>query len=441
MAQLLIITQKKTINTLTNLKLFKMKNQLVIALALLISTFSFAQKKELKAVEKALKSSNYSEAKAGLTQVESMLSGLDDKTKSQYYFFNAQALYANGAGSNVDIDKALESLENVKEGYQVEVAQLKQDMVSNFLTKGNAAYEKNDYGIASNDFERAYRVSTKDTSYLYYAAATAVNIPDYDRALVLYKELKNLGYTGVEQQYFATSIETQKEELFQNKSLRDISVKAKTHIKPEDRKSESKKAEIVKNIALIYISKEDNDNALAAMKEARAESPDDINLLLSEANIYYKIGNIEEFKNLLQLATTKDPKNPELQYNLGVIASESEHPEEAMAYYKKAIELDPKYVNAYINSAALVLNKEQALIEEMNGLGTSKKDDLRYEELRLLRQQIYKDAVPYLTEAYKIDDQNLSAAKTLMNIYSVLGETAKYNEMKAKVDVLEAAGN
>jgi tetratricopeptide (TPR) repeat protein len=441
MAQLLITTQKKTINTLTNLKLFKMKNQLVIALALLISTFSFAQKKELKAVEKALKSSNYSEAKAGLTQVESMLSGLDDKTKSQYYFFNAQALYANGAGSNVDIDKALESLENVKEGYQVEVAQLKQDMVSNFLTKGNAAYEKNDYGIASNDFERAYRVSTKDTSYLYYAAATAVNIPDYDRALVLYKELKNLGYTGVEQQYFATSIETQKEELFQNKSLRDISVKAKTHIKPEDRKSESKKAEIVKNIALIYISKEDNDNALAAMKEARAESPDDINLLLSEANIYYKIGNIEEFKNLLQLATTKDPKNPELQYNLGVIASESEHPEEAMAYYKKAIELDPKYVNAYINSAALVLNKEQALIEEMNGLGTSKKDDLRYEELRLLRQQIYKDAVPYLTEAYKIDDQNLSAAKTLMNIYSVLGETAKYNEMKAKVDVLEAAGN
>jgi tetratricopeptide (TPR) repeat protein len=200
MAQLLIITQKKTINTLTNLKLFKMKNQLVIALALLISTFSFAQKKELKAVEKALKSSNYSEAKAGLTQVESMLSELDDKTKSQYYFFNAQALYANGAGSNVDIDKALESLKNVKEGYQVEVAQLNQDMVSNFLTKGNAAYEKNDYGIASNDFERAYRVSTKDTSYLYYAAATAVNIPDYDRALVLYKELKNLGYTGVEQQ-------------------------------------------------------------------------------------------------------------------------------------------------------------------------------------------------------------------------------------------------
>jgi tetratricopeptide (TPR) repeat protein len=418
-----------------------MKNQFVIALAFLISTFTFAQKKELKAVEKAIKSNNYSEAKAGLTQVEPMLSGLDEKTKSQYYLLNAQALYANGAGSIPDVDKALESLSKISEGYGEEMAQLKQSMVSNFLTKGNEAYEKNEYGVASNDFERAYRVSTKDTVYLYYAAATAINLQDYDRALVLYKELKNLGYTGVEQQYYATSVETQKEELFQNKAMRDLSVKAKTHIKPEDRKSESKKSEIVKNIALIYVSKDDNDNALAAMKDARAESPDDINLMLSEANVYYKMGNVEEFKNLLQLATTKDPKNPELQYNLGVIASESNHPEEAMMYYKKAIELDPKYVNAYINSAALVLNKEQALIEEMNGLGTSKKDDLRYDELRGMRQQIYKDAIPFLTEAFKIDDQNISAAKTLMNIYSVLGETAKYNEMKDKVDALEAAGN
>ena len=50
--------------------------------------------------------------------------------------------------------------------------------------------------------------------------------------------------------------------------------------------------------------------------------------------IYYKMGNTEEFKNLLQLATTKDPNNAELQYNLGVIASESDHPEESMGYYK-----------------------------------------------------------------------------------------------------------
>jgi len=418
-----------------------MKNRVIIALAFLISTLTFAQKKELKAVEKAIKSNNYSEAKAGLVQVEPMLSGLDSKTKSQYYFLKAQSFYANGAGSNTDIDAALESLSQVTEGYQAEITELKQNMVGHLLTKGNAAYEKKEYAIASNDFEHAYRASEKDTVYLYYAAATAVNLQDYDRALKLYKELKDLGYTGIEKQYYATNVDTNKEEYFQNKSMRDLSVKAKSHIKPEDRVSESKKSEIVKNIALIYVSKDDNDNALAAMQEARAESPDDINLLLSEANIYYKMGNKEEFKRLLELATSKDPQNAELQYNLGVIASESDHPEEAMIYYKKAIELDSNYINAYINSAALILNKEQAMIEEMNGLGTSKKDDLRYDELRKMRQDVYKEAVPYLVKALEIDPKNLSAAKTLHNIYGVTGEKAKHDELQKIVDALEAESN
>ncbi len=40
----------------------------------------------------------------------------------------------------------------------------------------------------------------------------------------------------------------------------------------------------------------------------------------------------------------------------------------------------------------------------------------------------------------EIDDKNISAAKTLMNIYSILGETANHKDMKAKVDALEAAG-
>jgi len=418
-----------------------MKNRVIIALAFLISTLTFAQKKELKAVEKAIKSNNYSEAKAGLVQVEPMLSGLDSKTKSQYYFLKAQSFYANGAGSNTDIDAALESLSQVTEGYQAEITELKQNMVGHLLTKGNAAYEKKEYAIASNDFEHAYRASEKDTVYLYYAAATAVNLQDYDRALKLYKELKDLGYTGIEKQYYATNVDTNKEEYFQNKSMRDLSVKAKSHIKPEDRVSESKKSEIVKNIALIYVSKDDNDNALAAMQEARAESPDDINLLLSEANIYYKMGNKEEFKRLLELATSKDPQNAELQYNLGVIASESDHPEEAMIYYKKAIELDPNYINAYINSAALVLNKEQALIEEMNGLGTSKKDDLRYDELRKMRQDIYKEAVPYLVKAIEIDPKNISAVKTLHNIYGVTGEKDKHDALQIILDELEAESN
>ena len=351
-----------------------------------------------------------------------------------------QVLYANGRGSMADIDAAIESLGKVEGAYVAEIKQLKQRMFSGVLTTGNEAYVSKDYSKASKYFEKAYRITEVDTLFLYYAASTAVSEKEYDRALVLYEELKDLNYTGIEKQYFATDKESGKEVVF-DKATRDLYVKAKSHIKPGERLSESKKPEIVKNVALIYVNKGDNEKAIAAMKEARAESPDDIGLILNEANVHYKMGNTEEFKNLLKRATELDPENAELQYNLGVIASESDHPEDAMGYYKKAVELDPNYINAYINSAALVLNKEQALIEEMNGLGTSKKDDLRYDELRQMRQDVYKDAIPYLEKALEIDPKNISAVKTLHNIYGVTGEKAKHDALQEIVDALEAEGN
>ncbi|MDO7173670.1 tetratricopeptide repeat protein [Mariniflexile sp. AS56] len=414
-----------------------MKKQIIIALALSVSAFSFSQKKELKAAEKALKGNNYAEAKTALKDVEALLPTIDDKYKAQYYYLNAEALYANGAGSMNDIDAALKSLDNVKGDYASESSDLKETMVNGILKKGNKSYEGKDFSTASKYFEKAYRLRSKDTLFLYYAAATAVNVQEYDRALTLYEELKTIGYTGIEKQFFATNVETGEEEVL-DKGTRDLYVKAKSHSNPGERMTESKKPEIVKNVALIYISEGDDEKALGAMKEARAESPDDINLILSEANIHYKMGNTDKFKALLEKATQMDPNNPELQYNLGVIASESGQPEDAKAYYEKTISLNPEYINAYINLAALILSTEEVLIKEMNGLGSSKKDDLRYDELREARQNLYKSAVPYLTKALEIDGKNVSAAKTLMNIYSILGETAKHNDMKAKVEALEA---
>ena len=99
------------------------------------------------------------------------------------------------------------------------------------------------------------------------------------------------------------------------KLLRDISVKSKSHVNPRDEKSASKFPEIIKNMALIYVQNGDNEKALEAMAIARAEDPENINLLLTEANVYYTMGNTLKFKELLEIAIQKDPNNPELQYN------------------------------------------------------------------------------------------------------------------------------
>ena len=415
-----------------------MKKQIVVALALLIGAFSFAQKKELKAVEKAIKANNFAEAKSVLTQIESLIGSADEKTQSKYYLLKGQALYANGAGSNADFESAIENFDKAGSAYASEINTVKAGMLQSVLTKANTALENKDYASSSKGFEYAYKLSPKDTMYLYFAASTAVNGQDYDKALVMYEELKDLGYTGIAEEYYAFNKEEGTEELFGSKQLRDISVKAGTHVKPEDRITDSKLSEIVKNIALIYISQEKNEKAIEAMKDARAANPGDLNLLLSEANVHYKMGHIEEFKALMQEATEMNPTDPELQFNLGVLSFESGDKESAKIYYQKAIDLDPGYINAQINMAALILDSEQAIVDEMNNLGTSAADDRKYDELKEKRQQVYRDAVPYLLAALKTQPKNLQAAKTLMNIYSAIGETAKFKELKDKVDAIES---
>lgn len=421
---------------------------MTLVLLLAVTAMSFAQKSEIKAIEKAIKSKNWADAQSAVSAADKLTSNMDDKTKAKYYYVKAQALYADGTGSNENIDKAIESLAQLKDleanmgklKYTKNANEMKTEMVNSFLTKANNAISSKDYGIAAIGFEKAYKLSPQDTTYLYYAASSAVTDQDYDKALEYYIELQNLDYTGIKMNYYATNKESGEEEIFGDKKTRDLTVSiSKTHINPRDEMSMSKRGEITKNIALIYVSQGKDEKALGAISEARAENPNDMGLLLSEANIYFKLGNNERFKELMEEATSKDPNNAELQYNLGVLAAEAGDQEQAVKYYKKAIELNPNYVDAYNNIAVSILDGEAAIVEEMNSLGMSAADNKRYDELKEKRTNIYKEAVPYLEKALELKKTNVNAAQTLMNIYSALGETDKYNEMKAKLESIESA--
>ncbi len=416
-----------------------MKKQLVAALALSLSVFSFAQKKELKAAEKAVKSTNFSEAKKILTSVEPQLETLDDKTKAKYNYLKGLTLYANGAGSIKELKRGLRLLNRSRKVYKTEVDLFKKEMLGAVVSKGNKSYEDKEYAPASIYFEKAYDLKQRDTFYLYYAASSAINVPDYDRALRLYGKLKDLKYTGIETTFYAIDKKTGSKVIFPTRRARNIAVSKKTHHSPSKSVTESKKAEIVKSVALLYINKGNNDKAIQAIKDAREENPDDVNLIISEANIYYKTGDIKKFKETLSVAVEKDPSNPELLFNLGVVSADSKQYEEAKTYYQKAIKLDPNYVNAYINMAVVILGEEESIIKEMNSLGTSSADNKRYDVLLKKRKGLYSEAVPFLSKALEINPNSVNAATTLMNIYGALGETAKKNELKAKIEAIKAA--
>lgn len=419
-----------------------MKKQIVVALALLISTFSFSQKEELKTAEKAIKSKNYADALTAIQSAESLIGSADDKTKAKFYFLKGQALYANGAGANKDIDKAIESFNMVKDiesktgkaKYTSNIEELKKQMLGNFLTKANTALQEKRYMQSSDGFNQAYRMSPKDTLYLYYAASTAVTSQDYDTSLKYYEELKDLGYTGIVMEYSATNKETGEPENFDSKQMRDFAVKGGSHIVPKEQKTESKYAEIIKNIALIYNSKGEDDKAIAAIKEARAENPEDASLIITEANIELRLGNTERFKTLMEEATVKDPNNPSLRYNVGVMTMKEGDYESARNAFNKALELDPTMQDAALNISTTYIEEGNQLVEQMNSLGTSEADFKKYDELKAKKVSLFEDGANALIKFLENNPNGSNDIfKQLNNIYLAIGDVEKAKMYKSKI--------
>tara|TARA_B100000795_G_scaffold186724_1_gene141939 strand:+ start:5710 stop:7020 length:1311 start_codon:yes stop_codon:yes gene_type:complete len=431
-------TKKKII-----IKLNKMKKILLVGF-LFITLLSYGQRKELRQTQKLLDQSFYGEALDVLGQIESIIDGSDQKYQAQYYYLKGWALKGetNFNDAVVSLKKAIEIDNNIRLDKFVDLSNDLIQQVETELVNAAVADNKNeDYSSASTKLYDAYLINPSKESninYLYYAASSAVNGKDYDSSLEYYMALKNMGYTGISSEFFVTPIESGVEEKVTETEY-NLFKSSKEYTNPRIGKTESRLPEIVKNIALIYVQKGEVDLAVLAIKDAREANPDDVNLLLSEADLYIKLGDKVKFKELMQLAITKDPNNAILYYNLGVIYVEQGELEDGMVYYKKALELDDSYAPTYLNIVGLILEGESAIVESMNKLVTSNKrsDQMKYDALETSREDLYKDCLPYLEKLIEIDPENIEALRTAKNIYYTVGDNEKFKLMNVKLEELE----
>ena len=139
----------------------------------------------------------------------------------------------------------------------------------------------------------------------------------------------------------------------------------------------------------------------------------------------------------MEKAIELDPDNGILYYNLAVIYAEQGELALAKENYFQAIKLVPDYVDAYLNLVSVILEDEVSIVDEMNSLGTSKKDNLRYDELKVKREDLYRECVPLLEELLNVSPTNIDALNTLKNIYGVLGNNEAFMKIKAKIEELQ----
>ena len=176
------------------------------------------------------------------------------------------------------------------------------------------------------------------------------------------------------------------------------------------------------------------DEAILALQEARKSNPGDLNMLLTEAEMYVKLNRMDKFEELMLDAVKVDPNNPVLYFNLGVVNYNEKRVEEAKTFYKKAIELDASYTDAYMNLAVAVLDKEEKIVEKMNNLPPS--DMKGYDKLDAERKSVYKEALPYLEKADSLK-RSPETVRTLLNIYENLEIEEKAAEYRALFKALK----
>ena len=421
-----------------------MKKTFLLIFTLLLCVTTYAQKDELKAAEKAVKANDYAAAAAAIGQAEGLIGGADEKSQAKFYYLKGET-YAglaktdptaeNYNTSSAAFNKLFAVEDQMKTKKYTDLASpTLNTMITDISAQGIKSYQDKDYSNAKQQLFQVYNLSPKDTVFLEYAANAAYLDKDYDTALEYFSSLRDINYTGITTEYSAVNVETGERENMSTKSNMDIMVKTGNYKDAKVDVTESKQPTIVKNIAFVYVEKGDTDNAIKAVKEARDVAPDDVNLILTEANLQIKLGNKEEFAKLMNEAIELDPNNASLYFNMGVISGEQGDLEKAKSYYQKCIDLDPTYVDAYINMGSVMLEDDKVLVEEMN---KSLNDFKKYDEIKARQGELYKTVIPYYEKAYELRPDDVDTMRTLMSLYENTGMDDKFDAIRKKYDSMK----
>src|SRR5690606_32781688 len=129
----------------------------------------------------------------------------------------------------------------------------------------------------------------------------------------------------------------------------------------------------------------------------------------------------------------KNPADANLRYYQGIALSASDQLDEAEAAYKKAIEIDHTFANAYINLGGLMLNKGITVFREASKLPANKQAE--YNEQAKIGNALIDQALPYLQKATEVSPDLAVAWQNLRTYYQVKEDSEKVAEIDEKLKI------
>ncbi|NQT76277.1 MAG: tetratricopeptide repeat protein [Bacteroidetes bacterium] len=267
-------------------------------------------------------------------------------------------------------------------------------IASNYFNQGVAAYNAEDYSKAAESFQNTFNVYQEigvvDTLALSNVAMAYDIAEEYDQALEIYGQLIDIGY---------------------------------------------KNPMIYQSVSEIYLNRK-NDTVAAEQYviQGREIFPDDYQLLIAETNLFLAKGeNKKAVDNLLEALET-DTENKTIWFALGTNYENSGDPESAEDAYLKCIDIDPAYADAYYNMGAMYNNQAAEILEIACELPWEAIDEYNVEKAKA--DTLLQQALPYLEKSDELNPDNLGTLRTLKQIYTILNNMEKLQEVNARIKEL-----
>jgi len=213
----------------------------------------------------------------------------------------------------------------------------------------------------------------------------------------------------------------------------------------DNKKAKSFFEELVKNnfkqgliytqLSGIYKAEGDSVKSEAIIAKGRKAMPNDLNLIIAEINMFLSKGKVTEAQDLLNLAVSKDPNNATLHFAIGANMDEFGNFEQAEKSYMKAIEIKSDYFDAHYNLGALYVNTAATVMEEANKLPIT--ETQKYDELKAKADLLLDKALPELEIAEKLNPTDRNTLITLKQLYARKSNADKIKEYDDKIKNLK----
>ena len=191
-------------------------------------------------------------------------------------------------------------------------------------------------------------------------------------------------------------------------------------------------ASIYQSLARIHKNGGDKEKSFETIKKGRKAYPQNQHLIFEEIDYYLQSGKDQEALVSLNDAISIEPNNAFLYYVRGTVYEKLKDQDNAIADYKKSIELDSKQHDAAFNLGAFYFNKGVDKINIANDLPLNQSK--KYEEMKTDAKKDFMSAIPYIEMANKAKPEDTDTATMLIKLYTQVGEDAKAKELKAKYE-------